>query len=412
LGEATAGLSREGEGRDAIIYRAVPDDRPGQAVVAVELHLAGLPAASMCHVVALRIHVGAAVVRMDGIGEVGTHPEYRQRGYSRRVLSAAVEKMIAGDAALSMLYGIPDFYHKFGYATAGPEYALSLPSSGGAAHMPLGWSSRPLAPGDVEAVRALYTQNTARAVGAGVRAPAAFPWTMLSRVHAGTDECRVVVAPDGRVAAYAWRGAEFWFYGEVAGAHPDDLVLGEVMADGPAAADAMLALCRGWAADEALKGQRRVARVTLMLPPDGPVAAAAMYQHATFRQSYVARGDSMARVLHVGRLLTALAPELSERLRAGDPTFRGVVRFETDIGAASLAVTPDGVAVEGAAAPAGTPPIVVRLPQTALARLVLGAFPPGDLLSRLETPPSGQARHLLEIMFPRRHPYMFAPDRY
>src|SRR5690242_20576154 len=74
-------------------------------------------------VVPFTLRIGAATVRMDGIAGVGTETEHRRRGYSRRVLEATVRWMQQGDAPLSMLYGIPDFYPKFGYATAGPDEA-------------------------------------------------------------------------------------------------------------------------------------------------------------------------------------------------------------------------------------------------------------------------------------------------
>ena len=56
--------------------------------------------------------IGAARVRMDGIGGVWTEPEYRQRGYARRVMEAAVRHMQAGGrdappAALSENDGSP-----------------------------------------------------------------------------------------------------------------------------------------------------------------------------------------------------------------------------------------------------------------------------------------------------------------
>lgn len=81
---------------------------------------------SRCWIVSLRIRIGEAVVRMDGIGGVGTEPESRNQGYARRVLQAAIRRMSAGDAALTMLYGISNFYERFGYVQAGPEHLVSL----------------------------------------------------------------------------------------------------------------------------------------------------------------------------------------------------------------------------------------------------------------------------------------------
>src|SRR3954469_12901323 len=80
--------------------------------------------ASRVVIVPMLMRLGAAVVRMDGIGGVETEEEHRNRGYSRRVMETAVEMMRAGDAALSTLFGIEDFYHKFGYATTGAEWTV------------------------------------------------------------------------------------------------------------------------------------------------------------------------------------------------------------------------------------------------------------------------------------------------
>ena len=47
-------------------------------------------------IVPMLMRIGAAVVRMDGIGGVGTEEEFRNRGYSRRVMETAVQQMRAG----------------------------------------------------------------------------------------------------------------------------------------------------------------------------------------------------------------------------------------------------------------------------------------------------------------------------
>src|SRR3954453_6375447 len=100
-------------------------------------------------IVPLTIRIGKAVVRMDGIGGVNTLEEYRHRGYSRRVLEAAVERMRQGDAALSMLYGISNFYPKFGYATAGPDHFVRLTRLTDVPALPDGWHVRPFTAADL-----------------------------------------------------------------------------------------------------------------------------------------------------------------------------------------------------------------------------------------------------------------------
>ena len=60
-------------------------------------------------IVPMLMRIGAAVVRMDGIGGVSTQERVRNRGYSRRVMEATVQQMRRSDAALSTLFGIQDF---------------------------------------------------------------------------------------------------------------------------------------------------------------------------------------------------------------------------------------------------------------------------------------------------------------
>src|SRR5215207_8748417 len=123
-------------------------------------------------IVPMLMRIGAAVVRMDGIGGVSTEEGFRNRGYSRRVMQTAVQQMRRGDAALSTLFGIDDFYQKFGYETTGPEYTVVLPLEDAAAptwSLPYEWRFRPLITDDMPAVMWLYHANTRRATGALVR---------------------------------------------------------------------------------------------------------------------------------------------------------------------------------------------------------------------------------------------------
>jgi hypothetical protein len=384
--------------------------------------MAGERSISRLWIVPFTLRIGAATVRMDGIGGVGTEKEFRQRGYSRQVLEAAVERMRQGDGALSMLYGIPDFYPKFGYATAGPDHYIALKGRFDDAVLPSGWRARPFAVEDVPALRRLYEENTARQVGAAVRSPEAAPWAKLAAPEGkGPEECRIVEDPAGQVRGYAWRARWHWYSQMVAGDEPEALVIAEAMADGPAAADAVLAACRIWAAEEGERAEHPVKRVLLASPPEGPVAAAALYQSAEMVRRYQRCGSSMARVLRVGRLLESLMPELEERLQVAGWPFQGTLELQTDLGNATLTITSDGITVASQDHPMrdasfvireGETRVRVRMPQSALARLALGAFPPDDLLARLPDPPDERTGRLVAVLFPLRHPHMHLPDRY
>ena len=357
------------------------------------------------------LHIGVAQVEMDGVGGVGTDEAHRSKGHSRRVLEAAVEHMRQGDAALSMLYGIRDFYPKFGYATAGPDHIAVLTDLQRDSALPPGWSIRALAVEDLPAVHALYALGTAGSTGAIVRDPGCAAWARLDKAARGAkdDACRVVANGEGAVRGYIWRAPWCWYVRHAL--EPEfkrALVIAEVMADSPAAADAVLAACRRWAGEQ--PAGKKIREAALAFAPDGPIAAAAMRQDARLARNFSACGGSMARVLDVRRLLEALRPELMARLHTASASFTGSLSIQTDIGAATLRIARKRVAVvEGAARDAE---LTVSLPQYELARLALGAFPPEDVLARLPEPPEADAARILCALFPLRHAHMHLPDRY
>ncbi|HVG97970.1 MAG TPA: GNAT family N-acetyltransferase, partial [Chloroflexota bacterium] len=370
---------------------------------------------SRLQIVRITLRIGAAGVPMDGIADVFTEPGHRKRGLARRMLERTIEHMRGGDAALTMLYGIPDFYHRFGYTTTGPEHRLYLTRLDQPAALPAGWSARPLVAGDVPAVRHLYARATAAVSGAASRVEDGWIWARLAGGIApgqpetdGWEGCQVLVSPAGAVEAYIWRGRGFWYTDMVQRRHPEDLALAEAVAAGPDAARAALARCRQWAAAAAAARGRPVQRVILGLTPEGEVARAAARQDATFEQGFEATGGSMARVLDTGRLLTALAPELARRAAgAGFPPL--TLACETEESAARVALRPEPAA---GAPPSGAETVALRLPQTVLARLALGVYPPLELLAESAPALDGRQREVLSALFPQRRPHMYWLDRY
>jgi hypothetical protein len=380
-------------------------------------------------IVPMVMRIGAAVVRMDGIGGVGTEEGFRHRGYSRRVMETAVQQMRQGDAALSTLFGIEDFYQKFGYETTGPDYSVVLPLADAAVPtraLPRGWRFRPLTADDMPAVMRLYHANTRRATGALVRHDAGGDpsetdrlagvnpdarkiglraWNRLQAiaVEPGKDACRVLVDERGRIAAYAWFGANWWM-----GVRRRDLPrafhIAEAMARDTEAADNLLVACRAWA-DEAGSDCESVA---LAIPPEGSVAAAAAYESGQMLAVYTRGGDFMGRVLDTGRLLRQLLPELAARVRSARLPFQGRLTFRTDEGEAAIVISADDALVDGGV----NGGLVVELPQTVLARLCLGGFDPADLLARLPNRPDREVEALLQVLFPRRMPHIYPMDRF
>lgn len=367
---------------------------------------------SRCWVVSQRIRIGAALVRMDGIGGVGTDGDHRRQGYAGQVLEAAIEHMRGGDAGLSMLYGISGFYERFGYVPAGPEHLVSLAVD---EHAPLpgGWSCKPAADGDLPHLRAVYDAATRDAVGAAVRLDRAYAWrTLAARLAEGdSDDCLVLWAPNQAIRGYVRHGTGFWAADVMQRDAPGEMVVAEALALDAESADAALAVC----ARAPWRGSRKhhISGVLIPCPHDGPVAAAAMRRNARLIRAYSGSGGSMARIIRLRHVLRDLAPELSRRLRARGLRPRKPLLITTEDERVLLA--PRGSTLE-----VGEPPEYV-MPDTHrtwdarasdLAQLVLGARPPGDILDRGTRGLSARDRTLVEALFPQRCPHMHLPDRY
>ena len=161
---------------------------------------------SLSHVegiVPLILCFGTAQVRADAIAGLGTEEGHRHLGYARQVMDAAIAQMAQGDAGLSFLHGIRDFYHRFGYVSAGPSYLLSMGTPVNAARTtPVGFRSRACTEEDIPAVQSLYDANMCATAAAAMRPPDGFVWTKL-RASLQADECRVAEDVQGKIVAYA-----------------------------------------------------------------------------------------------------------------------------------------------------------------------------------------------------------------
>jgi predicted acetyltransferase len=62
--------------------------------------------------------VGRARILTVGIGSVATDGHHRKRGFLRQTANATLDALRGSDYAVSLLFGIPNFYEQFGYRRA------------------------------------------------------------------------------------------------------------------------------------------------------------------------------------------------------------------------------------------------------------------------------------------------------
>ena len=82
----------------------------------------------VCHlwVIDHTMRIGGAHVRMAGIGDVYTNRAHRMKGYMRQLYVDTVSYMTDQGYEVSMLFGIPNFYTKFGYASSIPTVHFAI----------------------------------------------------------------------------------------------------------------------------------------------------------------------------------------------------------------------------------------------------------------------------------------------
>jgi hypothetical protein len=353
-----------------------------------ELFLAG-KSVSRLAVWDLRMRVGSVPVRMGGIGGVATEREYRMRGLSRRVMENSTRWMAAEGFDCATLFGIRDFYDKYGYAACMlvPRFEVRTRDAERARGS---LTVRPYEDGDREAVRALYEAGNDGLTGTICRGEG---WKGFRKGSDYFTSTEVVVFCDAgaRVAAYAGR---------------DQTEERVRVFEAGAAAPGYYADVVRWAAERAV--ELRLERISFCCPADHALADHLTWYGAHIEADFPRCSSGMGRLIDLSRFMTATLPEWTRRLRDGSTLRPGAsVRFATDIGAVTLRWTGEEARLDADERADGD----VRLPQWLLFQMAMGYRTPEVALAHPEAQSAGDLR-LLPALFPRRWPTMWPADHF
>lgn len=330
--------------------------------------------------------LGAGKLRVGCIGGVGTTERARNRGLARRVLSATVDWM-AGRYDLSMLFGIPDFYGRFGYATCIPEHRATLALRDIEEAQKL-LPSRPYVPEDRPRLRTLHRERYAGSVGAFDRDAPWFDPQRRASGHGKRPTLRMIQGTDGRSEGYL-----------VLDDTPQQATVAEVVGRSPAAYETALALIA-----EAIRG-RGLAAADLHLPQDDPFVVYTRKYGLSGNVQYLRERGGMMRICDLKSTFERLLPELGGRL----PTEAAGLYLETDIGAVGLQRV-DGRIVLVDHWECGLPRLT--MPQRLLVTLLMGYRGAGEVLSDPLCRADAGAREAVAALFPLRSPFVPGPDRF
>ncbi|MHB1295965.1 MAG: GNAT family N-acetyltransferase [Anaerolineae bacterium] len=355
--------------------RQTPRDR----YVLVELLVDDKPVSST-KLFDLRMRIGNVPVPCGGVADVATDREHRNKGYARRVLNECLRIMAERGHVISYLYGIADFYHKFGYATALAESRITLPTRD-AERAVARYAVRELTPQDYPAIVAIHGALSSAQTGSLVRDPA--KWNGYRFGSNWHERAKGFVVEDGgRMLGYAAYDDE-----------PTRCTVFEVGYTDTSAFSTLLAQVARVAVAQ------RVEQVSFLIDPRGPFEAYLRRFGSKTELGYAYCGENMLRILDQSALLELLRPVLAERLAASRSQGLGHITFRTDLGEDTLALGAGGARV------------VVEMPQEGLVQLLMGYRSVDDLLLDTEARIPAEAVPLLKILCPPGTPYIAWPDR-
>jgi len=341
------------------------------------------------------MRLGAALVRVAGIGDVCTLPTLRKRGLLRTLFTHVNQFMHEEGYDLSLLFGIPNFYDKFGFVVGAWNAWVQLPRAQ-AARLSAPYRGRRARRADIAAMRRLHADDLAIRDGAMER------WGKAWLRRACRDKwCRVIEDARGGPLAY-WRGEP----------RPDDaFALTEASLGRRPTRDAVVSV---------LADMAKVARacekpkLRIELPAAHPMGRFCVADGCEVHRVIGHRGGSMVRITHLESLCQHMAPEW-ERLLAASPAagWSGRLRFKTDMGAVELAIAKGKVSiVGGASVPRESPPAAIAAPQDKLCRLILGFHTPAEAAFLGDVRITPAARPLADALFPARSLVFFPYDRF
>ena len=327
------------------------------------------------------MRIGRARVRTGGITCVATHGRFRRRGYMARTTRASIRAMKQQGYDVSVLFGLPDFYHRFGYVRAWSPttYTVLL------CDLAVGLTSlrlRKITMRDLPAMDRLYNRRHAQVTGTAVRP------TYQSR---------------RRVQEY---GGYLWFDGRGRPAgyvrcrqHERRLHCGEAVGSVPSILTAVTTLGRRQHCDE-IRFES--------LPHDSALCRQLRRGTCKAETQYILCGGALARTLNLRSTMQKLCAELSDRLGQSDMAdWRGRLLIAGASETVALTVNRSKVQVADASGTRHT----IRGGRH-LVQLILGTDETDEVIETGRMRLTGEARRLAQILFCARHPTLSPWDGY
>ena len=336
---------------------------------------------SMMLIIRRPMRIGTAVVKGAMVAPVATHPKYQRKGYCSAVMRDAVNYMKRQNFDMTLLWGEPWLYPKYGYSPAMPYPRLIIKPE---RCKPVETEPYTLEPFDehcLKDVTEIYHKNTATRTCAEIRSPELFEWKPRSP-HV---DFQTIVGRKGEVIGYSV------FTLQNPSEHIPEIGVLNDLACG-AVFNHILQLAK----------ERNIEEFSCVVPPDHPFSSFAYWKNG--EQRITRSGAGMIRVLNLVSLFKKMEKEFEKRLAHSEfCNLTSTLNVVSEEGAVQLEITQGKVTVDTDVT-AGNCQLNIRI--ASLNSLITGYKSIHDLVHEGIISMKGRnMMRLIEVLFPRGFPF-------
>jgi predicted acetyltransferase len=332
------------------------------------------------------IRIGEARLKMGGFGWVAVDGEFRKQGVATLLIEDALAYMRNHNYHVSMLFGVVDFYHRFGFATMLSDYLTSVDvlEAENATHPP--YRVRAGKPGDIRAIHKLHSKDESDVACSIVRSTAHVTnqWERWKAV-------KVITNDQGKVRGY--------FLPRLT---QDGLLIEEIGIADIDACGALLHAC----ATLAIEGH--APQVQFAAPPSHPFLKYLLRFESKYEMRVKRNRDGMMAAVNVGEALESMIPEWESHL-AMCSLYGERAEVALLVDKKPYRVRANRGAIDVAAQSGSNK---VSLSGAEFVQLLCGYRYLDEVLATRRRIITQPGRDLLQVLFPKRTPFVWPIDHF
>ena len=343
---------------------------------------------SWLDVIDFEMRIGSCTVRMGGVGGVHTEEKYRMKGYMRKLMQDTIKYMKKENYDISVLFGIPDFYTKFGFAVCLPEHKLTIPTRDAEESRKHGkkYKTRKIKKNDFDSTLELYHKNNHNRTCSLIR-----PKKHFSGFQKGSDYWKktgdfLIEGKNKKPFAYAVSDKSDNMVNVVEVESRDDKLFPTILYK-----FVKMAI------------SRRCENINLHMPIDHPFVQFCRRYGGVHTTHYPKNSGGMARIINQENLFKKIKMELERRLYKMNLNYNILLRIKTDIEDTTISLNNRSRKQKR---------YFIKLSQDKLAQLIIGYKNIREIVNDPGTIVKGDVDVLTNLFSPDIAAYMYSGDRF